>query len=317
MARELRLEITAEATQAKRALSEVESGIKKVEGAAKSTDQSITKLTKSVSDENEAWLKSVKSGEQMRKTLADVDVVKTKLTATTTGLSKTADGLIERYTGLTGATTTLTAATGLSIGALATLTVGLTAAAVASTAFAALIVKSTQHYFEHSKATKDSRDELKKLEQGWNAFQMAVGGAVLGDDFSIVRPIRLLNIALVATGGYIAYTIEQTKVWVEWLARASSSTGFAFLSRMLTNTSPAADVNLPAPYRARDPRTGMSQEQFYAEAQIDALQARLKQQAVAAKEAAKALAEHNAEIRKFWANVNPGVSLGITGSLPG
>jgi hypothetical protein len=316
----LQLEIGVDITgNAKREAQAIENSLQGITKAAKQTEPAVQQLTKAVREDNEAWLKSVQSGEAAKKTMAEVDAVMARVTQTNKGVAGTVDALIAKYTGYTSATTAATAATGLSTTAMLGLGGAFTAVTVAGVAWFALLAKSTKFYFEHAERTRDSRDALKDLERGWESFQMVVGGSILGGDFSIVRPIHALNYALGLTGGYLAYRIQETKEWIALLATIPGiGTGMRLANGLFSSpTTPTGDVNLPTPYRARDPRTGMSQEQFTAEARITRLHAELKEREDAANRATKALREHNAEIVRFWAGASPGVHLGISGGLPG
>jgi hypothetical protein len=298
----------------------IEQGIKKVEGAAQGAQGPISKVTSSV--EGLATSKTKLSDAAHKSQSAFEAEVKALIAgdAAAINATKSTESLTVANTGLRGAVASATAATGLSTAALGALAAGIGTVVVGYGVLAAVIAKSTAHYFEHSKATKDSRDSLKELEKGWHSFQMMVGGTVLGENFSIVKPVHALNLALQATGVYLSYRIEETRQWIGLLSDLASylpgGNNLDLLSRLFSNKTGPENVNLPAPYRNRDPRTGMSQEQFYAEARIDALHAALKRQSEAAKEASKALSRHNAEIAKFWASVSPGVTLGM-GSAPG
>lgn len=215
---DLKLVIEAEHAQAKRALAEVEAGIKKVESAAKGTADPLSKvtstidgladssshLTKEVAESNEAWLKNV---------------------STMGSTQRMADSLKTSQTGLMATTNALAASVGLSSTALVGLATGLAAAGVASVAFAAVLAQSTRHYFEHSKATKDSRDALNALAKSWDDFQMMVGGAVLGSDFTIAKPVQALNAALLVTGAYLAERIDQSREWLDMLLRINGMLG--------------------------------------------------------------------------------------------
>lgn len=195
---------------AKRELAAIEQGIRKVESAAKSTADPVTKVTQAITGQNAAIKHT--TDDLMEETKAWMAKNKA-LGEARAGVDAAAKAHMSLSTSVAAATT----ATGLSATALTVLTGGLALAAAGTVAFAAVLVKSTRHYFEHAEATRDSRKALDDLTKGWDAFQMTVGRAVLGDNFSIVKPIQLFNAGLQVAGGYIAVAIDRTKEWLDVL----------------------------------------------------------------------------------------------------
>jgi hypothetical protein len=204
MALDLNLIITADASQATRALASVESGIKKVEGAAKSTTDPINKVTTSVEKLAKAEVNLNDIAANGLPVWYNQQKAKTEALIASDKLAIKEEALMGRMAGLT-------TATGLSSTALIGLVGATGAAAIGATAFASVLVKSTAHYFQHAEATRDSRDALAELGKGWESFQMLVGGAVLGQGFSIVKPVEALNVALTYTGALIALRIDQAR----------------------------------------------------------------------------------------------------------
>jgi hypothetical protein len=182
----------------------VESGIKKVEGAAKSTSDPINKVTTSVEKLAKAEVNLNDIAANGLPVWYNQQKAKTEALIASDKLAIKEEALMGRMAGLT-------TATGLSSTALIGLVGATGAAAIGATAFASVLVKSTAHYFQHAEATRDSRDALAELGKGWESFQMLVGGAVLGQGFSIVKPVEALNVALTYTGDLIALRIDQAR----------------------------------------------------------------------------------------------------------
>lgn len=306
MALKLEIGIDVKGT-AKQDLAGIEQGIQKVQQAASSSVAPIAKAADAVDE--------LTDGKERLRRAADLStdaLVKEMIAVTREDAAReiAKQHTIEHTSATADYTRVLasaTAATGLSTVQLGLMTAGLGAAAVASTAMAALIVKSTRHYFEHAEATRDSREALDDLADGWDKFQMLIGGTVLGDNFSIVRPVQALNAALLLTGSVISARIQETRAWASLLATIPGVGGALGAVDWLFSKPDATpgDVNLSYE-RPRDPKTGMTQDQFTAEARITALHAELKRQADAAKDAQRALEKHNTEVQRFWQNVNPG-----------
>jgi hypothetical protein len=265
MALDLNLIITADASQATRALASVESGIKKVEGAAKSTSDPINKVTTSVEKLAKAEVNLNDIAANGLPVWYNQQKAKTEALIASDKLAIKEEALMGRMAGLT-------TATGLSSTALMGLVGATGAAVIGATAFGAVLVKSTSHYFQHAEATRDSRDALAELGKGWESFQMLVGGAVLGQGFSIVKPVDALNVALTYTGALIALRIEQARSLLNTLQLvAGALPGGAMLQGLMAMGDSALSQNggvVNPPMHWRDPVTGMTQEQLRAERDI-------------------------------------------------
>ncbi len=202
MALDLTLSITADASDAKRELAAVEQGIKKIETASKATQDPLSKVTSQIGGLGE------KTKETVRIQELSADATSQQMTQWILATNK-AEMLAKEQAILGGSAATLTAATGLSITAMVAWSTAAGIAVVGATAVAAAIGQSVRTYFEHSKATQDSRDALDDLAKSWTGFQMVVGGAVLGSDFSIRRPIDYLNQGLAITAFLIAQAADR------------------------------------------------------------------------------------------------------------
>jgi hypothetical protein len=287
---------------ARRRLNDVEKAVKGVEDAGKGTETQTVLLAKALSGQS-----------------AEAEKV-TKSSAALTAQSQQ----------LTGAMGGMTAATGLSATALAAWTAGAFALVAGATAVVGVLGVSAKHFFEHSAAMKDNHKALADLEKGWDKFQMTVGGAIVGEDFSIVRPVKALNFALSLSGSIIAANINNTKEWFSLLGQLNSalpaflrSDSLALLGSLFRGALPVAPNTMSGQglemwqnfvpgatgyaFQTNTPgSTGAdSAMQMFEEAQRDL--------AKAAKEAARTAKM----IREFWEGVSPGVDIGLSGTLPG
>ncbi len=300
MALDLNLIITADASQAKRALSDVESGIRKVEGAARTTSDPINKVTTSVE-------KLAKAETNLNDIAANGLPVWFNQTRAKSDALIASDKLIAKETVLTGTLGSVTTATGLSTSALVLYAGAAGAAVIGATAVGAILASSTVHYFKHAEATRDSRDALAELAQGWESFQMMVGGAVLGQGFSIVRPVEALNVALIYTGALISARIQEARTFLNTL---QSIAGALPGGNILRNMMGIGDATFSSP-NTRVATTG-GQVPFLPE-DLDMLAggpARFMARQLAQQRAAE-------QARRFYGgSLGPGW-MGMPGSLPG
>jgi hypothetical protein len=253
MALDLTLKITADASEAKRALSDVEGGIKKVESAAKSTERPIQNTVSALGAHRGEVDRVVDAGRRLEEQTR-------KVTGTATVYTQAQRDQALAMFGLGAAHKELNGKLDILDGKLAatTTTFGLSSAALSAWAAAAVLVaagigamvtglaNATKFYFETSAATKDSRDALVELGKTWDAFKFLIGGAVLGEDFSIVRPIRALEWALGQVTIKIASMIDQARTFIGLLALIPGPMGAAARAGQFMLTSPSGDVNLPA-----------------------------------------------------------------------
>jgi hypothetical protein len=258
MALDLTMTITADGSQAKRELAEVERSVKGVETASTKAVDPVTKMAQALSGQGTAATGVVKAN-------TDLDSTTKKLTGSTTENTRAVNdqftqlilagkaseawalqnkSLDTTVKTLSGSTAAMTGAVGLSTTALSVMAAGAIVALAAVGALVAVLVKSTQHYFEHSEATKASRDALESLDEAWGRFQMRVGGAVLGDDFSIVKPVKLLNVALFLASTYIEANIDYTYRWINALkGLPGMGTGLAFADYLFSSPGDAQFLN--------------------------------------------------------------------------
>jgi hypothetical protein len=174
MALDLNLIITADASQAKRALADVESGIKKVEGAAKSTTDPISKVTSNIKDLSTATNSSADASQKSHDAfIAEMDAVlkageaKHRLTAETRTLTATEQALTYVF----GAQAT-------NIGLVTGVLTGL----VGSYGAMALLVKnSIQEYDKQTGALNGVRSAVGHLGEAWDRFEFEVGKRLIGD----------------------------------------------------------------------------------------------------------------------------------------
>ena len=212
---DLNLKITADGSEARRELASVEKSVQKVESSSKTTGGTVSKVMQSLTTDTSkvngatallsdttrrAGETAQEYGKRLAKASSDaayMTVVQRELAAgmtTTTSATSAAAMVLNPYA--------------LAIGAVAAGTLGLIA----------VVSQSARHYFEHSKATEASREALVRLGQGWHEFQMIVGGAALGGNFSLVKPVDLLNAGLAITGEMLANRIRQAREFASWLA---------------------------------------------------------------------------------------------------
>lgn len=239
---DLTLTIKADGSEAKKELADVERGIKNVETASAKSGSTTSRVMQALAGETS---KVAKAQDQLTGTTKALSGV-TLQAANSTGLSGKA--LNDYYLNLVKAdkavieaaasqkvmaeTTTSTAsATRLATLAMNPYVLAMAAATVGAVALGAVIVQSTRYYYEHSKATADSRKAMSELSDGWKQFQMTVGAAALGEDFSIAKPIHALNRALIRTGEILATTIEGARILAGVMAtlgytHAGSTMGF-------------------------------------------------------------------------------------------
>jgi len=252
MALDLTLKITADASEAKRALSDVEGGIKKVESAAKATERPIQNTVGALAAHRGEVDRTVDAGRRLEEQTR-------KVTGTATVYTQAQKDQALAMFGLGAAHKELHSRLDILDGkiAAATTTFGMSTAALSAWAAAAVLVaagigamvtglaNATKFYFETSTATKDSRDALIELGKAWDAFKFLIGGAVLGEDFSIVRPIRALEWALGQVTIKIASMIDQARTFIGLLALIPGPMGAAARAGQFLVTSPGGDVNLP------------------------------------------------------------------------
>jgi hypothetical protein len=150
MALDLNLIITADASQATRALASVESGIKKVEGAAKSTTDPINKVTTSVEKLAKAEVNLNDIAANGLPVWYNQQKAKTEALIASDKLAIKEEALMGRMAGLT-------TATGLSSTALIGLVGATGAAAIGATAFASVLVKSTACWVRGFRVSSPSR----------------------------------------------------------------------------------------------------------------------------------------------------------------
>jgi hypothetical protein len=308
MALQLELQITANSTDAKRALAEVDAGIRKVETSAKATQDPISKVTSNITGLAQTQTKLSDSAHMSAEALNKEVMALINADAAAINAAKAQTGLTSSTSTLTTTTAALTAATGLSSAALTVLGGAFAAVTVAGLAWVALLTRSTQHYFEHSAATKDSRDALDQLAKGWGNFQDTIGRAVLGDDFSIAMPVKALNTALQVTGVLIASRIGEIKTL---LALASHLPGFGGLA----GVAGTVFSNDGRPYVDDGIYTkgGAVPTQ---QSEIDGLLASPGQLIQRQKEAQRARERADAETQKrlaYLGGINPGYTLGAPG----
>lgn len=321
MALDIELVIKADASQAKRELASVEQSIKKVETSATATGDPLKKVTSGLDN-------VAASSKKVEQSVKDqVNAFQKQIDAQIAAEDASHKLSLEQAT-LQGRFASVAATMGVSTATLGTLTVGLGAAAVASTALAAVIAQSTRHYFQHAEAMRDSREALSDLSEGWNSFQMIVGAAVVGDQFSIAKPIDALNAGLVLTGVMLAQRIDETRTWAELLARTGM---FGDAGRFLANTftsngqrfdraqrplpwaDPGGLLNNPVPphiaARMRDEQKGIAEGYGSVIFDDDYIKKLDEKNKKAAAEAAR--------LRAFYGGLNPGWVPGMSSSMMG
>ena len=224
----------------------VENAVKRVETTAKSTETPIANVTRAITGtrvETDKYTKATVDLETVtRKLIAskhdwmklstdefllaskhklllgDLHERQAKLDQQVQQMSRsTLPGMISAM----GLTTTGAIALGASI-------LGVVAAGAA---WITLLGTSASHYFQHSEDMKANRDALDDLSDAWDRFKMTVGEAVLGDDFSIVKPIKLLEVGLMAAADWIAVNIDRTQRWIDLLARVPGAGPLGSLAR--------------------------------------------------------------------------------------
>jgi hypothetical protein len=265
MALELKIDVELEGEgKAKAGLAALEQGIKRVEGAAKTGTPAIGKMSEAVQELATGETDLTKAVEKATKGLEFGTEAYFKARRGALEQVQATDKLKIAQEGLSVATLGTNAAMVAYVGAAS-------AAVIGATAFGAVIVKSTYHYFQHAEATRDSREALAELATGWESFQMLVGGAVLGQGFSIVKPVDALNVALTYTGALIALRIEQARSLLNTLQLvAGALPGGAMLQGLMAMGDSALSQNggvVNPPLHWRD-ANGMTQEQLRAERDI-------------------------------------------------
>jgi hypothetical protein len=204
MALDLTLTIKADGTEAKRVLSDVEQGIQRVEGSSSKAAPAVSKVT--------AALKQNAEG------TAQVNVASKQLDASTKAYENSALKAAQAI-GLMNAgqvqtvksASAMAGVVGLSTASMTLMAAAALGVVAAIGAMAGLLVKSIKHYFDTADATRDSRDALKQLADTFEYAQTIIGHAVLGGDFSIVKPINMLNTALIIAAVKAKETVNELK----------------------------------------------------------------------------------------------------------
>jgi hypothetical protein len=173
MALDLNLIITADASQAKRALSDVELGIKKVEGAARSTADPIAKTTDAVA--------KLATGQN---TLADTgDRLKDVALGDAKALEAATLAMIRGDAAALSAaksTETLTVATTASQTALIGAKGALLGVGVAYAGFALIVRNGILEYARHTGELDNTSRAVGRLGAAWNKFELEVGRRLVG-----------------------------------------------------------------------------------------------------------------------------------------
>jgi hypothetical protein len=314
MALQLKIEVDLEGTgKAKSGLAEIEQGIKKVEKAAKDTKDPISQTTQALTNlsqgQNNLAASSAKATGNLefgtkayfdhRRAIVDAQIASDKMAIA----QETLAGRIGIVSSAAGVSTAGLTALGAAIGAVV----------VAGVAWTALLVSAAKHYYDTSAATKDSRDELDKLSKSYETFQNIVGGAIVGEGFSIARPVHALNNALVVAGVLIAARIKEMEFWINM-----TTGGGLQMFRNLTNDQ--------LPGIAGNTQSGagllMWQNSVKSASQFDSTSATMASQLFEASERERLKANQEAvktmqAMQKFYASLGQSWVPGLPGAIPG
>jgi hypothetical protein len=192
MALDLTLNIKAEAGDAKRVLADLEQGIQRIEGTSNKTAPAVSKVTTALKQNAEGTSQVNTATKELSNSTKAYENAALK-TAQSVGLLNA--GQVQAVKN----SSALAGAVGLSTAAMTAMAASVLVVVAAVGAMAGLLVSSVKHYFDTADATRDSRDALKQLADTFEYAQKIIGHAVLGGSFSIVRPIELLNMALIVT----------------------------------------------------------------------------------------------------------------------
>jgi hypothetical protein len=225
MALDLTLKIVADASEAKRELASVEKGIQQVEGASNKTAPAVSRVTEALKQQVGGADRTTEANRKLGDSNQHI-----AMTAEQAAKSATLSGkawvdyqmsisrahmetriAAARQQELATGTQAVTAAAGMSSAAITAVSAAVGAAVLISTVYVGVLASAAKHHYEHSYAMRDSRAAVASLSQGWEDFQTVVGRAIVGNEFSIVKPINALNVGLAVAAAWFDTNIRQAK----------------------------------------------------------------------------------------------------------
>lgn len=309
MALDLTLQITADASQAKAALRDVEQGIKQVDSTAqKSTqnhatwwqkeEQSIKGVTEALKPHKTEVSKIEAAYAKAEAAVANAEKTSAKLGSTSVQTTAALGGLRTEGTALTSGLGALTTAGGLSAGMLTAITGGAILAASAIGALLGFIADASIEYFKHGEAMAGARKELDDLTDSWTQWKLVIGEAALGDQAPIIGTLRLMETVLGEVAVRLATNIALAREFAGWWIKFSTGVDLSPIGK--------PDPTKPDP---RWDKSGGRRRDFGDFGQVDPdltkwdNKAYAEEQKKLAAEAVKALRE----AQEIWKSMPPGM----------
>jgi hypothetical protein len=179
MALELSLKIGADASEAKQALTDVESGIQRVEASAKKTQEPIGRMTQALGGQSEkvdAVVRSTSRLEQATLRMSDVD---RRRLLELSGLAGGFDDLRDRTTKLESATLALNTSTLAHRQSLMLWGAAAAGAALVGAGLLKFFAEAVQAYDRQTGALNESRQAVGRFGSAWEDFLAGVGERIV------------------------------------------------------------------------------------------------------------------------------------------
>jgi uncharacterized protein YukE len=165
-----------ESGTARRALTEIEGGVKKVEASATASGPAV----KSFTDKLDDWDKKMLALEQ-------------SIGSAEAAVAMSAESVVTWSTGI-GFAMTAASAAGIAIAALGS-----------------YLKESTEYYVEQSGVLEINREAVDGLVGSWDALKFTIGEVIVGGDGDFRSWIKLVNVALLEMGVTLGTDIELLK----------------------------------------------------------------------------------------------------------
>lgn len=222
MALDLTLNVEVKTNDAKRALADVEQGIKKVESAAKGTEAPIAKVTAALSSQRTEATKL----EQTTRTLTASHTAQSLALGTGTAAVTrhlTAMGLLSReQAAVARGMTSFATAAGLSGTAVLGLAAGITAVVTAGAGLIGFLVQSGRMYLEQSGILHTHRRAIDGVKDAFQDMFIQTGRALIGGNADIRDFLGSVEGGVRTATTYIESAILRVKSWAATIAQIRS-----------------------------------------------------------------------------------------------